>query len=109
MAYLAAFPNARARGAAVTTHDAGGTRPGATDVDGQTYFEFQVEQPATEVPVSAGPRYPDILRAAGVNGEVLVQFVVDTAGRVAPDSFRILKSTHELFEQAVESIAPTLL
>jgi protein TonB len=47
------------------------------------------------------PRYPEPLRNAGVSGHVLVQFVVDTTGRVEPRSAKIIESTHDLFSRAV--------
>jgi protein TonB len=83
----------------------GGTGPVNTD---QTYFDFQVEKPAGSMPGSPQPSYPDILRQGGVEGEVLAQFVVDTTGRVDVSSFRVLRSTHALFEQAVRSALPRM-
>jgi periplasmic protein TonB len=77
----------------------GGTAP----VADQTYFEFQVEKQVAAAPGNAPPRYPDMLRSANVEGEVLVQFVVDTTGRVERGSIKILKSSHELFTNAVQS------
>ncbi|HEY4306259.1 MAG TPA: energy transducer TonB [Gemmatimonadaceae bacterium] len=47
------------------------------------------------------PRYPEVLRSAGIDGHVLVQFTVDTTGRVDANSIRVLESTHELFTRAV--------
>ena len=47
------------------------------------------------------PRYPESLRSAGVDGRVLVQFTVDTTGRIDMSSVKILSSTHELFSRAV--------
>ena len=47
------------------------------------------------------PRYPERLRAAGIEGTVLVRFVVDTAGRVNVRSAQIISSTHDLFSRAV--------
>jgi protein TonB len=52
-----------------------------------------------EEPVA--PRYPERLRQAGVDGNVLVKFVVDTLGRVDPASIEIVRSTHDLFTAAV--------
>jgi protein TonB len=72
----------------------------------QPYFEFQVEKPVVQAPGSPTPRYPDILRQAGVEGEVLAQFVVDTTGRAESGSFKVLKSSHDLFAQAVRSALP---
>lgn len=49
---------------------------------------------------SATPDYPEQLRRAGVNGRVLVRFIVDTSGRVDPTSINVVQSTHELFSDA---------
>lgn len=74
----------------------------------QPYFEFQVEKPVVQAPGSSAPRYPDILRQAGVEGEVLAQFVVDTLGKAETGSFKVLKSSHDLFAQAVRSALPAM-
>ena len=71
--------------------------------DNQTYFEFQVEKQVSPYPGNAAPRYPDMLRSANVEGEVLAQFVVDTTGRADMSTFKVLKSTHDLFTNAVKS------
>jgi protein TonB len=49
------------------------------------------------------PRYPDMLRQAGVEGDVRAQFVVDTLGRVEPGSVRVLDATHDQFAAAVRT------
>ena len=43
------------------------------------------------------PRYPDILRQAGIEGRVVVEAVIDTMGRAERDGLRIVSSTHALF------------
>ena len=78
----------------------GGTGPVVQD---QPYFEFQVEKPVVPAPGNSGPRYPEILKSANVEGEVLAQFVVDTTGRVEMGTFKVLKSSHDLFTQAVKT------
>ena len=83
---------------------AGGTGP----VTDQPYFEFQVEKPAIAAPGNTTPRYPDILRNANVEGEVLVQFVVDTEGRAEMRTFKVLKSSHDLFTRAVRDHLPNM-
>jgi TonB family protein len=45
--------------------------------------------------------YPPSLRAAQIEGMVLVEFVVDTMGRVEPGHFGIVGSTDPLFSSAV--------
>jgi len=50
--------------------------------------------------LSTGPlRIPDSLRSVG--GRVVLQWVIDTTGHVAPGSLRILSSSHPGFEAAV--------
>ncbi len=50
---------------------------------------------------SGKPRYPESLRQAGVDGSVLIQFTVDTTGRVDMGSVKVLNSTHDMFTSAV--------
>jgi protein TonB len=83
----------------------GGTGPVNTD---QPYFEFQVEKQVAAVPCSTCLNYPDQLKSAGVEGEVLAQFVVDTTGRYESGTFKVLKSTNEQFTNAVKSALPRM-
>ena len=50
---------------------------------------------------NGAPDYPRSLRTAGVEGSVLVTFVVDTTGRAEPGSITVVSSTHPLFADAV--------
>lgn len=77
----------------------GGTGPVNTD---QPYFEFQVEKQVAAIP-GQSVNYPEQLKSAGVEGEVLAQFVVDTTGRYEQGTFKVLKSTNEQFTNAVKS------
>jgi protein TonB len=72
----------------------------------QTYFEFQVEQPVTPAPGTSMARYPDLMRTAGVEGEVLAEFVVGEDGAADVGSFKVLKSTHPSFTNAVREALP---
>jgi TonB family protein len=76
--------------------------------DNQTYFEFQVEKQVVPLADNPAPRYPDMLRAAHVEGEVLAQFVVDTSGRPDVSTFKVLKSTHDLFTNSVRASVPMM-
>jgi periplasmic protein TonB len=78
----------------------GGTPQPVSD---QPYFEFQVEKQVAGMPNNPSPRYPDMLRSANVEGEVLAQFVVDTTGRAEMNTFKVLKSSHDLFTNSVKS------
>jgi len=85
-----------------------GKEGGAVVQSDQPYFEFQVEKPVVPAPGSISPRYPDMLRQAGVEGEVLAQFVVDTTGKAEPGSLKILKSSHDMFIQSVKNALPQM-
>jgi TonB family protein len=74
----------------------------------QPYFEFRVEKQAQVMPGSPEPHYPDLLKKANMEGEVLAQFVVDTMGRVEVASLKVLKSTHPLFTKAVKDVLPDM-
>jgi periplasmic protein TonB len=82
----------------------GGTGP----VTNQTYFEFQVEKPAEMLQDSPKPKYPSVLESSGIAGEVQAQFVVSSSGKADLESFKVLKSTNELFTQAVKSVLPRM-
>ena len=71
-----------------------------TYTSSQTYYDFQVDR-LVKYKAGPTPAYPYQLRSARVEGEVLVQFVVDEHGSVQMDSFSVIKSTDDLFEQAV--------
>lgn len=75
---------------------------------GTTYLAIQVERQARAVEGSAGPRYPESLRAAGIEGTVLAQFVVDLDGRADLTTFRVLEAPHARFADAVREAVRTM-
>lgn len=81
-----------------------GADPGGVYGPGDRY----VEKPAMAARGSPQPRYPEMLRQAGVEGAVEVEFVVDTLGRAEPGSLKILRSDHELFAAAVRAALPAM-
>ncbi len=70
---------------------------------------YSDDRPATP-PVMIGaapqPRFPDALRAQRLEGEVVVQFLVNDKGFVEPSSMQVVRSPHELFTAAVRSVLP---
>lgn len=72
------------------------------------YFEWQVERPAAVLPGSRGPEYPAVLREAGVEGVVVVQFVVDTLGRADLGTLEVVRSDHAFFTSAVKRTLETM-
>ena len=83
------------------------TRSASVDTN-QPYFEFQATKLASQIPATGNLRYPDLLRSAKVEGEVLAQFVVDREGKVEPGTFKVLKSNHDLFTKAVRAALPDM-
>jgi protein TonB len=68
---------------------------------GGVHTSAGVERIASLLPGNGSPVYPRALRTAGVEGSVVVTFVVDTAGRAEPSSITIVSATHTLFADAV--------
>ena len=74
----------------------GGTGPVVTD---QPYMEAVVEERPEQIAGTCiSPRYPEILRQAGIEGRVTVEFIIDTLGRAERSSLRVVSSAHQLFE-----------
>ena len=69
----------------------------------QVYFEFQVERPATTLPGGCSPVIPK-----GHDGEVQVQFVVDSLGKPEPGSVKVLLASHPSLEKAVRKAIPCM-
>lgn len=82
-----------------------GTGVGRSTVFDPAPAESNTDWRGTEVLMhvlsSGKPRYPESLRQAGVDGSVLIQFTVDTTGRVDMRSVKVLNSTHDMFTEAV--------
>ena len=74
----------------------------SADGSGKIYFEFEVMKPVSQRPGTASLRYPSELRKANIEGQVLVQFVVDTKGVVDMSTFKVLGATEPLFVLAVK-------
>jgi len=72
-----------------------------TVTDGEPYNAEQVEKQVEPAPGNLPPLYPDVLRSAGVEGQVIAQFVVDEAGKVEEGSLRFIRGDNVLFEEAV--------
>jgi periplasmic protein TonB len=75
---------------------------------GGTFRADQVERQVAVMPGSPPPRYPELLRTSGVEGQVVAVFVVNEMGRAEADSIRFSRSDNRLFEDAVrESLRRT--
>lgn len=70
------------------------------------YTADQVDEPARlDTAQSLSLRYPDELRHARTSGEALVEFVVDTAGMVEPETVGLVVASHPLFARAARETA----
>ena len=66
------------------------------------YTANQVDEPARVDSASlAAPLYPEALYNAHTPGRVVVEFVVDTTGKVDPETFSVVSSTDARFTEAV--------
>lgn len=76
-------------------------RPALAQSTDQTYMGFQVDH-EVRIRTAVAPSYPETLRSQHVEGEVLVQFVVDENGAADMSSFKVLRSTNSEFTDAVK-------
>ncbi len=63
----------------------------------QTFLEAAVDERPERLS-GPYPRYPEMLRQAGIEGFVLLEFVIDTSGHVEDGSLKVLQSTNRAFE-----------
>ena len=57
----------------------------------------EVDDPAVVVH-QPSPRYPPVLQQAGIEGRVLLEFIIDTAGHMESTSLRVLESSNRGFD-----------
>ncbi len=77
--------------------------PNGNPERGTPFLAAQVEKQVSLAPGSKPPRYPETLRAAGIEGRVVAAFVVSDLGLVEEGSIKILSSDNPLFNDAVKS------
>jgi periplasmic protein TonB len=77
----------------------GGSGTGIVVPSGQVFTENLVEEKPTLL-VANTPVYPELLRAAGIQGRVVIQAIVDTTGHVEPNSVRIVRSPNPEFNKS---------
>ena len=80
--------------------------PGLPGGGGRLFDERIVDRAAAPLAGNRAPDYPPMLRAASVEGEVLVRFIVDAEGRVERSSLEIVRTTHALFAESVRRWLP---
>ncbi len=73
----------------------------------KVFKEFEVETPAAKIG-GPSPVYPDALRSSGIEGEVMVQFVVNENGRYEPGTLKVLDSSNSAFVASVKAALPQM-
>ncbi len=69
----------------------------------QVFNEAVVDEPPERI--SSPPlEYPRMMQQAGVEGMVVLQGVVDTAGRIEPNSIEVVSSTNRAFEGPAKNL-----
>lgn len=83
----------------------GGLRPGGAETaepaNGSSFRADQVDKQVGLIPGVRPPAYPEVLRSAGIEGKVLVEFIVDERGHPVQASIRVVQSDNDLFSDAV--------
>jgi TonB family protein len=74
----------------------------------RVYIEPELEHPVARDPASDGPLYPDYLRTRGIEGSVVIRFIVDTLGRADSTTLRIVEMSHPGFADAVRTALPRM-
>src|SRR5207245_2945277 len=64
---------------------------------GQAFAEAVVDE-KPDLISKFSPDYPDLLRQAGIEGNVVIEVIIDTTGHAEPHSLRIIQSTNKAFE-----------
>lgn len=80
----------------------GGIGTGVVPSSDQVYAEAVVEE-KPEMLSGPPPEYPQLLRTAGIEGQVVVQVIIDTMGRAEPASLKIVRSPNPGFDQPVKN------
>ncbi len=78
------------------------------DSRGKVYIMPEVDRAVVRDPSSAAPEYPEFLREQGIEGLVVVKFVVDTDGLADSASLRVLASSHPAFTEALRAALPKM-
>ena len=69
---------------------------------GSPFRADQVDRQVGLIPGARPPAYPEALRSTGIEGKVMVEFVVDERGQPVQGSIRVIQSDNDLFAYAVK-------
>lgn len=90
-----------------------GDAPNVTDIpdvdivpSGKVYVDAEVDRIVQRDPTSAAPAYPPYLEENHIEGELTVEFIVDTTGNADSTSLKVIHSSHPAFEQSLREALP---
>ena len=72
------------------------------------YQLIEVDSAAVRDPSSAAPAYPPELEARGIEGHVIIRFVVDSSGLADLTTVLTVTATHPAFDRAVRAALPRM-
>jgi protein TonB len=82
--------------------DGGGGKGLSSGSSGKAFDENEVDRAAAYTRRS-DLRFPESLKSVGVQGTVVMRFIVGVDGKVEPGSIEAISSPHNLFTQAVRT------
>ncbi|HUF66108.1 MAG TPA: energy transducer TonB [Gemmatimonadaceae bacterium] len=80
--------------------------PAPIETDEPVFTVIEVDEEAARVATSAAPAYPARLLSEGIEGTVLVRYVVEANGLADSSSLEILSATRREFADAVRAAIP---
>ena len=83
----------------IATGVVGGTGPVPT-IEGEVFLAAEVDE--TPQAIDGGAcigKFPPVMMSAGIPGKVVLQFIVNTDGRVDVATLKVISSTHKAFEE----------
>jgi TonB family protein len=87
--------------------DAGESVSGNSGVEKPAYDAYEVDRAVQQLS-GVTPVYPAAMRAAGIEGEVEAQFIVNDRGAAEVSSLRIVSSTNDQFAESVRRALPKM-
>ena len=94
--------------APVPTLDAASEAAAMSAMLATSYQLLEVDSAATRDPSSAAPLYPPDLETRGIEGHVIIRFVVDSTGVVDMRTILTVEATHAAFDRAVRDALPLM-
>lgn len=93
----------------MSTDTSSGSRPGAPGTPGAALppaapIDARLAEEPPVLLAHPEPRYPGLLRHAGLEGRVVVEVVLDTLGRAEAASLRVATSAHPLFDTEASKV-----